>query len=249
MCYMGIVTYDGYSHFQLVQDEASRYLWGFLMRRKEEASDVVLAQVKWLLAQGHKIEVFNSDQGRELLNNKMTAYLTAHGIEYTWTNGYSPEENGLVERMNGIVAAQVRCILTTANMPNLLWGEVFNFAVEVRNISATKALDGETPYFVRFGECPDVSKLRVWGCLVFGFTPKKLRKNKLENPGKSGLFMGFAKHSESFRVLSLVTGNVQEVRAVDFHEEWTVDRSYVDRLLANRSLASDEHPSKRRRCD
>ncbi|POM79366.1 Hypothetical protein PHPALM_2986 [Phytophthora palmivora] len=152
-------------------------------------------------------------------------------------------------------------------MPSLLWGEAFNFAVEVRNIWATKALDGETPYFVRFG------------CLVFVFTPKKLRKNKLENPDKAGLFMGFAKHSESFRVLSLVTGNVQEVRAVDFHEEWTVDRSYVDRLLANRygkgrarslptvipfvrlpvtgvchdsddsSLASDEHPSKRRRCD
>ncbi|OWY98279.1 polyprotein [Phytophthora megakarya] len=119
-------------------------------------------------------------------------------------------------------------------MPNLLWREAFNFAVEVRNISATKALDGETPYFERFGECPDVIKLRVWGCLVFVFTPKKLRKNKLENPGKAGLFMGFAKHSESFRVLSLVTGNVQEVRAVDFHEEWTVDRSYVVRLLAVR---------------
>ncbi|KAE9351179.1 hypothetical protein PF008_g6079 [Phytophthora fragariae] len=86
MCYMGIVTYDGYSHFQLVQDEASRYLWGFLMRRKEDASDVVLAHVKWLLAQGNTIEVFNSDQGRELLNNKLVTFLTAHGIEYTWTN-------------------------------------------------------------------------------------------------------------------------------------------------------------------
>ncbi|KAE8986047.1 hypothetical protein PR002_g22463 [Phytophthora rubi] len=228
MCYMGIVTYDGYSHFQLVQDEASRYLWGFLVRRKEDASDVVLAHVKWLLAQGNKIEVFNSDQGRELLNNKLITFLTAHGIEYTWTNAYSPEENGLVERMNGIVAAQVRCILTTANMPDLLWGEAFGFAVEVRNISATKPLNGETPYFRRYGERPDVFKLRTWGCVVFVFTPKKLRTYELENPGKPGLFVGFAKHSESFRVLNLLTGNIQKVRSVEFHEEWSVDRRYVD---------------------
>ncbi|KAE8883878.1 hypothetical protein PF005_g19548 [Phytophthora fragariae] len=228
MCYMGIVTYDGYSHFQLVQDEASRYLWGFLVRRKEDASDAVLAHVKWLLAQGNKIEVFNSDQGRELLNNKLITFLTAHGIEYTWTNAYSPEENGLVERMNGIVAAQVRCILTTANMPDLLWGEAFGFAVEVRDISATKPLNGETPYFRRYGERPDVFKLRTWGCVVFVFTPEKLCTYKLENPGKPGLFVGFAKHSESFRVLNLLTGNIQKVRSVEFHEEWTVDRRYVD---------------------
>ncbi|GMF23407.1 unnamed protein product [Phytophthora fragariaefolia] len=211
---------------------------------------------------------------RELLNNKLVTFLTTRGIKYTWTNGYSPEENGLAERMNGIVAAQVRCILTTANMPDLLWGEAFGFAVEVRNISATKPLNGETPYFRRFRERPDVSKLRTWGCVVFVFTPKKLRKNKLENPGKPGIFMGFAKHSESFRVLSLLTGNVQEVRSVEFHEEWTVDRNYVDLLLANRygkarardlpavipfvrlpvtgkktAVSSEEHPLKRHRCD
>ncbi|KAJ8524733.1 hypothetical protein ON010_g16383 [Phytophthora cinnamomi] len=75
------------------------------------ASDFVLTHVKWLVGQGHKIEVFNSDQGRELINNKMTTYLTTQGIEYTWANGYSPEENRLVERMNGIVAAQQQKLL------------------------------------------------------------------------------------------------------------------------------------------
>ncbi|KAG2874828.1 hypothetical protein PC116_g27868 [Phytophthora cactorum] len=47
-------------------------------------------------------------------------------------------------------------------MPYLLWGEEFNFAVEVGNICASSALDGDTPYFRRFGERPDVSTLRPW---------------------------------------------------------------------------------------
>ncbi|RAW23940.1 hypothetical protein PC110_g19627 [Phytophthora cactorum] len=42
MCYVGVVTYNGYEHFQLVHDEASRYLWGFLLRRKQEATEVVM---------------------------------------------------------------------------------------------------------------------------------------------------------------------------------------------------------------
>jgi hypothetical protein len=48
MCYVEEVTYDGYEHFQLVQDEASRYLWGFMLYRKENASDVVLDHLKWV---------------------------------------------------------------------------------------------------------------------------------------------------------------------------------------------------------
>ncbi|KAE9260415.1 hypothetical protein PR003_g34379, partial [Phytophthora rubi] len=151
MCYVGEVTYNGFEHFQLVQDEASRYLWGFMMHRKEEASEVVLAHVKWILAQGHKVEVFSSDQGPELFNNKLKFFLEANGIEYTTTNAYSPEENGLVEKMNGVAMSRVRCLLTAANMPWSLWGEAFNFAIEV------------------------------------------LRKSKLENPGKPGLFVGYAK--------------------------------------------------------
>ncbi|POM76643.1 Gag-pol Polyprotein [Phytophthora palmivora] len=156
MCYMGIVTYDGYSHFQLVQDEA------------KNATDVVLEHLKWLIAQHHRVEVFNCDRGRVLLNQKLTTYFTAQGIEYTWTNAYSPKENGLVERMNGVMAAQVRRLLANAHMPDLLW----------------------------------------WKHLVMRL------KFKLENPGKARVFMGFAKHLDSFRVLSMTCGNVKEVRSI-----------------------------------
>ena len=232
MCYVGFATYDGYKHFQLVQDEASRYLWGLLMKQKADSTEIVLVHVKWLLAQGHKIEVFNSDQGRKLLSRKMCLFLRNHGIEYTWTNSYSPEENGLVEKMNGIVMSQVRYVWTTADMPFLLWREALNFAVEVRSISASSTLNGNTPYFRCFGEGPNITLLRTWGCFVYVFTPSLLRTLKLDNPGKSGLFVGYAKHSESCRVLSMETGRVNKVRSDHFYEDWTTLRSYVERVLS-----------------
>ncbi|KAG3164695.1 hypothetical protein C6341_g12568 [Phytophthora cactorum] len=202
----------------------------------------------------------------------MKAFLEATGIEFILTNAYSPEENG-------IVMARVRCLLSAPNMPSSLWGEAFQFAVDVINISASIAIDGDTPYFRRFGYRPDVSTLRTWGCVVFVFTQKMLRTNKLENPGKPGLFMGCAKHSESYGILNLMYGNINEVRSVEFQVDWTVERSYVEHLLSNRygkgryvlpaiipyvhlpvlhpvthgskrsSVEPDDRPTKRWRCD
>ncbi|OWY94746.1 hypothetical protein PHMEG_00035439 [Phytophthora megakarya] len=80
MCNIGKLTYDGYKDFQLVQDEASRYLWSFLMKCKEDVSEVMLEHVKWLLAQGHKIGVFNS-------NNKLCTALSTHGQTRTVLKG------------------------------------------------------------------------------------------------------------------------------------------------------------------
>ncbi|GMF52861.1 unnamed protein product [Phytophthora fragariaefolia] len=183
MCDVGDLTYNGYKEFQLVQDEATRYVWGFIMKRKKEAIDVVTKHVAWLIAQGHKIEVFGADQGPELVNTKFEAYLRERGISLITTNTYSPEENGLVERMHGIVLSRIRSLLTTVDMPERLWGEAFQFAVEVLNVSPS-----------------------------------------------------YAKRSISYRLLDLRTGDIKELRTVEFAEDWTVDRSYVEKLLLNRYL-------------
>ncbi|OWZ00879.1 DNA binding protein [Phytophthora megakarya] len=217
MCYVDASTYDGYFHFQLVQDEASRYVWGFLLKRKEEACSVVTRHLEWLLAQGHHIEVFVSDEGRELVNKTFRAFLRSKGVELNWTNSYSPEENGLVEKMNGVVLSRVRSMLTTVDLPDLLWGEAFACAVEVRNVSPSCARAGETPYTRCFRERPD----------------KVLRKSKLENPDKPGIFLGYAQNSISYRVMDLKSGKVRELRTVEFAEDWTVERSYVKILLLN----------------
>lgn len=86
------------------------------MEAKEEATGVAISHVMWLLAQGHRIEVFSSDQGRELVNKRMKAFLRAKGVEFLWTNAYSPEENGLVEKMNGVLLVRVRSLLTGHSM-------------------------------------------------------------------------------------------------------------------------------------
>ena len=100
---------------------------------------------------------------------------------------------------------------TTVDMPYLLWGEAFTFALEMLNIIPSEGLDGETPYTLLFGRRPEKSHLRTWGCLAFVFTHNILRETKLENPGKPAIFVGYAKNSISYRILDALLDAIQEL--------------------------------------
>ncbi|KAE8966907.1 hypothetical protein PR002_g28224 [Phytophthora rubi] len=62
VCYVGITTPGGARYFQLVQDEASRFKWVFLLQKKSEAAGNVMTLVRQL-EKGFKVKMFSSDQG------------------------------------------------------------------------------------------------------------------------------------------------------------------------------------------
>jgi hypothetical protein len=66
------------------------------------------------------------------------------------------------------------------------------------------------------GYKPNISYLRVWGCLVFVYIPKEKRK-RFDAAGEPGIFLGFngTKHAI---VYNLVRQNVSEHRHLRFHE-------------------------------
>ncbi|POM60716.1 Gag protein [Phytophthora palmivora] len=95
VCHVGILTPGGNIYFQLIQDEASRLKWIFLLKDKAEAPQNVIDLIL-KLEKEHAIKIFSCDQGKEFVNKKLTSFLTSHGIELLTTNAYTPEENCLV---------------------------------------------------------------------------------------------------------------------------------------------------------
>ncbi|KAE9032098.1 hypothetical protein PF010_g33412 [Phytophthora fragariae] len=77
------------------------------------------------LEKDFKVKMFSSDQGGEFLNAKLTEFLSEHGIRLLTTNAYTPEENCLVEKLNGKLLSKVRAIRDAANLPACLWGRSF----------------------------------------------------------------------------------------------------------------------------
>src|SRR4051794_32005873 len=71
-------------------------------------------------------------------------------------------------------------MLIDADLPDNLWGEAAQTIVYLRNRCVSSVTPKATPYEMFFGSKPDVSNLRIYGCLCFGFIPKEARKdNKL----------------------------------------------------------------------
>jgi hypothetical protein len=98
------------------------------------------------------------------------------GIKFTSSSPYSPESNGLAENFNKALFARVHCLLDHSGMDKVMWGEAFLHAVHLLNITPSRSLGNITPNEAAYGVVPDVSKLRVFGCVAFATLPypKKL---------------------------------------------------------------------------
>eukprot|EP00644_Phytophthora_capsici_P005726 jgi/Phyca11/97847/e_gw1.2.176.1 len=111
----------GIRYFQLIQDEGSRYKWCYPIKRKSDANVNTMDLMAKLIAQGHRIKTFSSDGGGEFVNTELEEFLKKHGIDFIPTHAYTPEENALVEKLNGVLASKTRTAMQAANLPTKLW--------------------------------------------------------------------------------------------------------------------------------
>ena len=78
----------------------------------------------------------------------------------------SPEQIGVAERMNETIVETAHSMLHHAKLATLFWAEAFNIAVFLRNRSPTVALSKKTPFEMWFNAKPNLSNLKVFGCIA-----------------------------------------------------------------------------------
>ncbi|KAE9107921.1 hypothetical protein PF010_g12093 [Phytophthora fragariae] len=185
----------GFRYFQLIQDEGSRYKWCFPLKKKSDGNVNTIKLMTELLAQGHWIKTFSSDGGGEFDNRTLVLFCEARGIKFVPTHPYTPEENALIKKLNGVLVSKMRADMHAADLPNRLWPEVLQYIVDIDNMSAARALNGKTPSEKWLGKVADVSKIRVCGSVGFIHEPKQKRKTKLSPMAEPALLQGFAQRS------------------------------------------------------
>jgi hypothetical protein len=79
------------------------------------------------------------------------------------------------------------------------------------------------------GKKPEVSHLKIFGCLVFIHIPKEKRK-KLDPSGKKGVFVGYCKVSKAFRIYIPGQHHIDIRRDVTFDEDTTLKKSKLCQL-------------------
>ena len=79
------------------------------------------------------------------------------------------------------------------------WADGASTLVYVQNISPHRVFGNKTLEEAFTGVKPDVSHLRIFGCLMYIHVPKE-KRSKLEHLGKKGTFVGYNETSKGYQI-------------------------------------------------
>ncbi len=74
------------------------------------------------------------------MSNNFKKYLSDHGIQHQLTVPYTPQQNGVAERMNRTLMNLVRSMLHHKGIEKRFWAEALATAVYVRNRVTSRSL-------------------------------------------------------------------------------------------------------------
>ena len=159
--------------------------------------------------------MLRSDNGGEYITGEFESYLKLKGIHHELTVPHTPEQNGVAERMNRTLIESARSMLAHAGLPHCYWAEAVSTAAYLKNHTVTTAFEKvATPYERWYGRKPNISNLRVFGCMAYAHIPDSQR-TKLD---KKMRFVGYSIQSKGYRLLDEKTRNVVVRHDVVFNE-------------------------------
>uniref|UniRef100_A0ACD5YBP3 Uncharacterized protein n=1 Tax=Avena sativa TaxID=4498 RepID=A0ACD5YBP3_AVESA len=136
----------GANYMLTIIDDYSRKVWPYFLKHK---SDVFDAFKKWKVMvekqTEKKVKVLRTDNGMEFCSNEFEEFCSNDGMVRHHTIPYTPQQNGVAERMNRTIISRARCMLSNAGMHRRFWAEAANTACYLINRSPSIPLEKKTP--------------------------------------------------------------------------------------------------------
>ncbi|PKA48313.1 Retrovirus-related Pol polyprotein from transposon TNT 1-94 [Apostasia shenzhenica] len=205
-------------YFLLFVDDLSRKSWLYFIKQKSEAfSKFLIFKASAEKECGEPIQILRTDRGSEFCSNEFTKFCQLNGIKRQLTASYTPQQNGVAERKNRTIVEMARSMLKAKNLPISFWAEAVATTVHLLNISPTKAVWNSTPYEAWYGVKPNVSNLRVFGCIVYAHVNTEVRQ-KFDSKSTKCIFIGYSQETKGYRVYNPITKQLYVSRDVIFDE-------------------------------
>ena len=208
----------GSKYFLTFVDDYSRMGFIYFLKSKSE----VFQHFKNFksMVENHKngsIKYLRSDNGGEFCSKEFENYLRSVGIIHQTTNSYTPEQNGMSERLNRTLVEKARCMLYDANLGTEFWAEAVSCAMYLRNRSIASGIE-KTPFEMWNDIKPNLKHLRIFGSRAMAHVPKNLRQ-KWDKKSKEMIFVGYDEQTKGYRLYDSEKGEVKVSRDVIIMEE------------------------------
>jgi transposase InsO family protein len=146
-------------------DDFSRNTWIYFLRNKYEVFDMFKEFKDLVKNQIEKImKVMRTDNGGDFCGNEFEYFCKKCGITRKNTTLYTPQQNGVVERMNKTHMEKARCMLSGVKPGKEFWVEEVGIACYLFNRSPSSTLDVKNPLEVWTGKKPYLTNLKVFSC-------------------------------------------------------------------------------------
>nr|GEX36278.1 integrase, catalytic region, zinc finger, CCHC-type, peptidase aspartic, catalytic [Tanacetum cinerariifolium] len=190
---MRVKSVNGKKYILVIVDDYSRFTWVKCLRSKDEAPDFI---IKFL---------------------KMIQVRLKVDISHETSVARSPQQNGIVERLNRTLIEAARTMLIYAQALLFLWPEAVATACYTQNRSIVRICHGKTPYKLFHNKLPDLSFLHVFGVLCYP-TNDSENLGKLQLKADIRIFIGYAPTKKAFQIYNRRTRCIVETIHVDFDE-------------------------------
>lgn len=215
---MQTVSVGGARYVLTFVDDYSKHVSVYFLKTKAQVTTKFIEYKRVMENQcGAKIMCIRTDNGTEYVNKRFESVCRASGIIHQKSVPYSPQQNGVAERMNRTIIEKARCMLHYKAVPKKWWAEAVSTAAYLINRTTNSTTKTTTPYEICFRVRPDLEHLRVFGSIGYAHVDGSKRK-KLDAKGFRCMFLNYAEHTKGYKVLNLETGKVEVSRSLRIDE-------------------------------
>ena len=185
-------SHDGMRYVLTFIDDFTHFTVSYTIKSKSEV--LYFFKIYEAMKTAHfntRISRFRCDNGREYMSAEMREFFYEKGVQFKFTIRYTPQQNGGAERMNRNIIEKALSMILGCKLDKNFWSEAVMTAVYLINRRPTTALEKRIPAALWYDRKPNISKLKVFGCIAFLKIPKEIVGGKFESRSKRCYFIGY----------------------------------------------------------
>ncbi|GBO22471.1 Retrovirus-related Pol polyprotein from transposon TNT 1-94 [Araneus ventricosus] len=225
-------TLSGERYVLTFVDDYSRFCEVCLIKKKSD----IAVEFKKFFKVNDTVKRIRCDNAKEYVSGELQKVARNAGVEIDPCPPYTPQLNGVAERMNRTLFDKARAMLCDSKLPKSCWGYAIQVAAFLNIRIPCTSINDHTPYELKYSTKSDLTKIRIFGCDAYVKVADTQRR-KLYPKSKKMIFIGYS--SMGYRVMDPVTRRITVSRNVRFDETKIIS----DKLSAILNVENQEDTS------